>query len=234
MIITALTKFTAIDYPGRLACIIFTGGCNLRCGFCHNADFVLPERLKQLTQTLPFEVVLNFLKARQGMLDGVSICGGEPTIHPDLPEKIKQIKDLGFLVKLDTNGTNPLMLERLINEKLVDFLAMDLKDALPYREELVGVKIPADILKVSIDLVKGSGLEYEFRSTILPDYHDLETLRAMGEEIRGANKWVLQGFRNAKTLREEFQGLAGFGRSDLEELSSILAQYAKVVEFRAA
>lgn len=234
MIITALTKFTAIDYPGRLACIIFTGGCNLRCGFCHNADFVLPERLKQLTQTLPFEVVLNFLKARQGMLDGVSICGGEPTIHPDLPEKIKQIKDLGFLVKLDTNGTNPLMLERLINEKLVDFLAMDLKDALPYREELVGVKIPADVLKVSIDLVKGSGLEYEFRSTILPDYHDLETLRAMGEEIRGANKWVLQGFRNAKTLREEFQGLAGFGRSDLEELSSILAQYAKVVEFRAA
>jgi pyruvate formate lyase activating enzyme len=234
MIITALTKFTAIDYPGRLACIIFTGGCNLRCGFCHNADFVLPERLKQLTQTLPFEVVLNFLKARQGMLDGVSICGGEPTIHPDLPEKIKQIKDLGFLVKLDTNGTNPLMLERLINEKLVDFLAMDIKDALPYREELVGVKIPADLLKVSIDLVKGSGVEYEFRSTILPAYHDLNTLRAMGEAIRGADKWVLQGFRNAKTLREEFTGLPGFGRADLEELTSILAQYAKVVEFRAA
>jgi pyruvate formate lyase activating enzyme len=164
----------------------------------------------------------------------VSICGGEPTIHPDLPEKIKQIKDLGFMVKLDTNGTNPLMLEHLINEKLVDFLAMDLKDAPPYREELVGVKIPADILKVSIDLVKGSGVEYEFRSTILPKFHDLPTLRAMGETIRGADKWVLQGFRNAKTLREEFQGLPGFGRANLEELSSILAEYAKVVEFRAA
>jgi pyruvate formate lyase activating enzyme len=234
MIITALTKFTAIDYPGRLACILFTGGCNLRCGFCHNAEFVLPDRLKEITQTIPFETVINFLKQRQGMLDGVSICGGEPTLHPDLPDKIRQIKELGFLVKLDTNGTNPLMVERLMEENLVDYWAMDLKDALPYREELVGLKINPDLIRRSIELIMHKRTEYEFRSTILPKFHTVETLLAMAESISGAEKWVLQGFRNEKTLREEFSGMAGYGPAELEELSKILAGRVKVVECRPA
>ncbi len=234
MIITALTKFTATDFPGRLACILFTGGCNLRCGFCHNAEFVLPERLKELTQTIPFETVLNFLKERRGMLDGVVFCGGEPTIHPDLLDKMKAVRDLGFQVKLDTNGTNPAALESALAAGVVNYIAMDLKDALPYRRELVGVDVGEEVLRRSIELIKGSGVEYEFRSTILPDFHDLHVLRAMGEAIRGADKWVLQGFRNAKTLREEFEGLRGFGEAELEELTSILAQFANVVEYRAA
>lgn len=234
MIITALTKFSSIDYPGRLACIMFTGGCNLRCGFCHNAEFVLPERLKELSQTIPFETVLNFLSDRRGMLDGISICGGEPTLHPDLPDKMKRIKEMGFLIKLDTNGTNPEMIANILERELVDYLAMDIKDALPYRHELVGVDVPAKKIETSIGLVKGSGVEYEFRSTILPDYHDLKTLREMGEAINGAEKWVLQGFRPEKTLRDEFTGLPSFGDMKLAELADYLKVYAKNVEFRRA
>lgn len=234
MIITALTKFSSIDYPGRLACILFTGGCNLRCGFCHNAEFVLPERLKELSQTIPFETVLNFLSDRRGMLDGISICGGEPTLHPDLPDKMKRIKEMGFLIKLDTNGTNPEMIANILERELVDYLAMDIKDALPYRRELVGVDVPAKAIETSIELVKGSGVEYEFRSTILPDYHDLKTLREMGEAINGADKWVLQGFRSEKTLRDEFTGMPSFGDMKLAELADYLKVYAKNVEFRRA
>jgi len=234
MIITALTQFTATDFPGRLACILFSGGCSLRCGFCHNAEFVLPERLKELTQTIPFENVLAFLKQRKGMLDGVVFCGGEPTINADLLEKMKAVKDLGFQVKLDTNGTNPLMLERALEQGLVDYIAMDLKDALPYREKLVGRLIDADTIKRSIGLVKGSGVEYEFRSTILPSFHDLTTLRQMGHAIRGVDKWVLQGFRNIKTLSGDFNGLAGFENTELQALTKTLAEFAKVVECRPA
>lgn len=234
MIITALTKFSAIDFPGRLACILFTGGCNLRCGFCHNAEFVLPERLKELTNTIPFETVLNFLGERRGLLDGISICGGEPTIHPDLPDKMKEIKNLGFQIKLDTNGSNPKMLERIIAEGLVDYLAMDIKDILPYRRELVGVDIDAELIRQSVGLVKKAGVEYEFRSTILPTYHDLDTLRGMGEIITGAKKWVLQGFRNTKTLRDGFRDMPTFSDAELDELAKYLAVYAEKLEFRPA
>lgn len=237
MLITALTKFTTIDFPGRLACILFTGGCNFRCGFCHNAEFVLPERLKEITN-IPFETVINFLGERRGLLDGVSICGGEPTMHPDLPDKMREIKNLGFQIKLDTNGSNPAMLKRIIEEELVDYLAMDLKDALPYRKELVGVDIPAETIRQSIELVIAAGatprVEYEFRSTIIPYYHDLETLRKMGESITGAKKWVLQGFRNEKTLRDGFRDMPTFTDEQLQEFVDYLGVYAGKLEFRPA
>ena len=234
MLITALTKFSAIDFPGRLACILFTGGCNLRCGFCHNAEFVLPERLKELTNPVPFETVLNFLGERRGLLDGVSICGGEPTVHQDLPERMKDIKNLGFQIKLDTNGSNPAMLEKIIAAGLVDYLAMDIKDALPYRPELVGVEIDAGLIRRSVALVKNAGVEYEFRSTILPTFHDLETLRSMGEIITGAKKWVLQGFRNTKTLRDGFRDMPTFSDLQLDDMTKYLSVYADKLEFRPA
>ena len=234
MLITALTKFSAIDFPGRLACILFTGGCNLRCGFCHNAEFVLPERLKELTNPVPFETVLNFLGERRGLLDGVSICGGEPTVHQDLPERMKDIKNLGFQIKLDTNGSNPAMLEKIIAAGLVDYLAMDIKDALPYRPELVGVEIDAGLIRRSVALVKNAGVEYEFRSTILPTFHDLETLRSMGEIITGAKKWVLQGFRNTKTLRDGFRDMPTFSDLQLDDMTKYLSVYAEKLEFRPA
>jgi pyruvate formate lyase activating enzyme len=151
-----------------------------------------------------------------------------------LPDKMKEIKNLGFLIKLDTNGTNPKMLEAIIERGLVDYLAMDLKDTLPYRKELVGVEMDAKIIERSIELVKNAGVEYEFRSTILPDYHDLKRLREMGESINGADKWVLQAFRSAKTLRDEFMGGPTFSDDKLAELAKYLEVYAKNVEVRAA
>lgn len=232
MLITALTKFTALDFPGRLACIIFTGGCNLRCGFCHNAEFVLPEKLAEIKVTIPFETVVNFLRKRVGLLDGVVICGGEPTVQADLLDRMREIKEMGFAVKLDTNGANPAVLEKALAEGLVDYVAMDLKDALPYRRELVGVEIPAEVLRKSIGLIRKSGVAHEFRSTVLPEFHDMETLRKMGGEIEGAQKWSLQIFRNGKTLQEEFGRKMEFGRGELEKVAEELGGFVGVVEVR--
>ena len=128
MQLSAIKKSTLLDYPGKLATIIFTPGCNLRCRFCHNPEFVLPEELEKIRHDfIGEEVFFRFLQTRVGFLDGVVICGGEPTIHKDLPEFCQKIKNLGFLVKLDTNGSNPEMLELLLEQKLVDYIAMDIK-----------------------------------------------------------------------------------------------------------
>jgi anaerobic ribonucleoside-triphosphate reductase activating protein len=140
MLITALTKLTLLDFPGRLACIIFTGGCNLRCGYCHNAEFVLPERMAALGKGLPFETVKKFLESRKGMLDGVVICGGEPTLQLDLMEKLREIKEMGFAVKLDTNGSNPLALKRIIEAGLVDFVDVGTKSMEQAKEILAAIQ----------------------------------------------------------------------------------------------
>lgn len=232
MLITAFDKFTTLDYPNHLACIIFTGGCNLRCSYCHNAEMVLPEMLSKIANTIPFETVLNFLESRIGMLDGVVICGGEPTVQYDLPDRIDEIKALGFKVKLDTNGTNPRMLAKLLGKNCLDYVAMDLKDSFPYRKQLVGVNINQEQLKESIDLIKNSGIDYEFRSTILPSFHSLDILKKMGESIKGAKKWSLQRFRNKKTLDENFGGQGEFKGSEMDFLRSHLEEYAEVIEVR--
>ncbi len=128
MIISGVQKLTLVDYPGKTACIVFLPGCGLRCRYCHNPEFVLPERIKAMTDSfIPKEPFFRFLEARKGKLDGVSICGGEPTMHKDLPEFIAKIRTLGFLVKLDTNGHNHEMIVRLIRERAVDYFALDIK-----------------------------------------------------------------------------------------------------------
>lgn len=221
MLITALTKFTALDFPGKLACIIFTGGCNLRCGFCHNAEFVLPDKLSNLKNLISFDVVMSFLKHRVGLLDGVVICGGEPTVQVDLADKIRLIKKMGFAVKLDTNGSNPVALERLISESLIDYVAMDLKDNIPYRKALIGVSGGEHLLLKSLKTIKTSGINHEFRTTILPDFHDLETLREMSE-IVGNSKWYWQKFRSGKTLNEKFGMMKEPGMDEMERMKEVL------------
>lgn len=231
MLITALTKFTALDFPGKLACIVFTGGCNFRCGFCYNDEFVLPERLAGLKTPIPFEVVLNFLKSRRGFLDGVVICGGEPTVQVDLEDRIREIKELGYSVKLDTNGSNPLVLKRLIDKRLVDFIAMDLKDDLPYRRELVGVAISPDLIRRSIGLIKESGLDYEFRTTVVPGFHDEEVVRRMGGVLGRVRKWSLQRFVGKKTLDPQF-GVLGEVTVDMKGLMGIAGEFSEEGEIR--
>lgn len=232
MLITALTQFTTLDFPGRLACIVFTGGCNMRCGFCHNAEFVLPEKLSKLKTLLPFEVVKNFLKKRKGLLDGVVICGGEPTVQSDLLERIEEIKELGFAVKLDTNGSNPAVLKKLIERKLIDYVAMDLKDNFPYRKKLVGLAINDSLLKQSIQIIKESGIEHEFRTTILPEFHDERTLREMAK-IVGGSRWAWQRFRNGKTLESGFEGAIEYDLLKMEQMKHSLIDSVNRIELRS-
>jgi pyruvate formate lyase activating enzyme len=232
MIITAVNKFSLLDYPEKTCAILFTGGCNFRCGFCHNSSFVLPEKLKAIQSSfIPFSAVLNFLKTRQGLLEGVSICGGEPTLHSDLPERISEIKNLGFSIKLDTNGTNPEMIKKLLSQNLVDYYAMDIKYPFPL-ETLFGVSVDFEVLKKSITLIQEKAPDYEFRSTILPKYHTKDILHEMGKMIQGSKKWVLQRFRNGSVLNPEFERLEEFSLKDLDELREMLSSYGERVEVR--
>ena len=179
MKIGGLIKFTLIDFPGRPAAVIFTQGCNFRCRYCHNPELVYPHLF---TDPVAEEEIFSFLQRRQGSLEGVVISGGEPTLHDDLPIFISRIKDLGYVVKLDTNGSRPEMIQELIHKKLVDYIAMDLKAPLEKYREITEVDTNTDILRKSMDLIRQSGLEYEFRTTydkeVLTDA-DIENLKQL-------------------------------------------------------
>ena len=179
MKIGGLIKFTLIDFPGRPAAVIFTQGCNFRCRYCHNPELVYPHLF---TDPAPTEEIMSFLQRRQGSLDGVVISGGEPTLHDDLPAFIAQIKELGYAVKLDTNGTRPEMLQELIDKKLVDYIAMDLKAPLDKYVLITGIETNPEIILKSMDIIRQSGLEYEFRTTydkeVLTDA-DIEQLQEL-------------------------------------------------------
>ena len=197
MIIGGLEKLTLLDYPNHLAAIIFTSGCNFRCHYCYNPMLVLPpkgedRKNKEDLSSIASEDLFLFLKERFGRLEGVVITGGEPTLHADLPDFIKKIKKLGYLVKLDTNGTNPEMLEKLIQAKLIDYLAMDIKSDADNYEKTVGVKINFQNLQKSAKIIITSGLPYEFRTTMVPGLVNKEIFLAMGAFIKGAKKWYLQ------------------------------------------
>ena len=240
MIIGGLEKLTLLDYPDHLAAIIFTQGCNFRCHFCYNPMLVLPregmdEKNKKEKGFSPLstEDLFLFLKERFGRLEGVVITGGEPTLHPDLPSFIKTIKDMGYLVKLDTNGTNPGMVEELIKEKLIDYIAMDLKAPLDKYEETVSVKFDCDNIKKSVKIIMNSGLPYEFRTTVVPGLLVKEDFSKMGELIKGATKWYLQNFKSDTGLVDtNYQKQKGYTSKDMEEFAAIGREYVNLCEVR--
>lgn len=229
MKIGAVQKFTMIDYEGKLAATIFTQGCNFRCPYCHNPELVKPEKYQP---TIPVEDVLNFLKKRSGKLDAVVITGGEPTLHLDLHLFIKQIKELGFLVKLDTNGTNPEILEHLIEAELVDYLAMDIKAPLRKYAEVAGTAVDLVKIKRSIDLIKDSGIEYEFRSTLVEDLLTEEEVLDIGELLGRKTRYFLQNFVPTKTLNEQFLKAVPFSLEKLDSLRLKLQQFFPEVYVR--
>lgn len=222
---SGIQKLTLLDYPGKTACILFTPGCNFRCGYCHNPEFVLPEQLKKLEPSfIPEEHVLAFLGERRGKLEGVVVTGGEPTLHRELPAFLRKVRDLGFLVKLDTNGSLPEMLEPILREGLTDYVAMDVKTSPERYAELVGVPVRAEALKRSVELIKTLVPEYEFRTTVVAEHHGLEEFRAIARLIKGARRYVLQGFRPDITLDPAYQGYARVGADELEAVKSRLQQ----------
>jgi pyruvate formate lyase activating enzyme len=233
MLISGVQKFTLLDYPNVPSCIIFTAGCNFRCGYCHNPEFVLPELLQKIRDSfIPERAVLNFLDERKGMLDGVVISGGEPTIMADLPLFIRKVKERGFLVKLDTNGNNPGMLRKLLEDELLDYIAMDIKTTLEEYPKLVGPCVRAEHITESVQMIKESGVDYDFRSTVVKELHPPERLIEMGEMICGAKQWYLQQFRPGHTLDPKFGEYHSYTDGELESLRELVVPYAEKVGIR--
>ncbi len=196
-----LEKCTLIDYPGKIACMVYTIGCNFRCPYCHNPELVDETVMQRFKE----EDVLSFLDGRKKMLDGVVITGGEPTIHGDnLISFMKEVKARGFLVKLDSNGTNPDFLERVIQEKLVDYIAMDIKSPLAKYSQTVARPVDIEAIKKSINLLMKSDVDYEFRTTLLKVLLSPEDIVEIGKEIKGAKKYYLQKFIPTKILNPQF------------------------------
>ena len=230
MTIGGLQKTTLIDYPGKVAATVFTAGCNFFCNFCHNQDLVLPKK----TEEFPFmseEQFFWWLEKKIGLLDGVCITGGEPTIHSDLPEFIKEIKKMDFLVKLDTNGTNPKMLENLLSKKLVDYLAMDIKAPLDKYRKFSNLEVDLSKIRRSAELVRQAP-EYEFRTTVIPMFHEKEDILKIGEWLKGAKKYVLQQFRPEITLDPSCSMLKPYPDKKLQGFQKLLKPYFGVCELR--
>lgn len=222
-----------MDFPGKIACIIFTGGCNYRCGFCHNPEFVVPEQLAKISQSfIPEEVALNFLKQRQGKLDGVVISGGEPTIMPDMEQFIVKVRELGFVVKLDSNGNHPDVFRSLIDKKLVDYIAMDFKTALSRYQSLVGEWADAKKLSESIELLKEGKVDYEFRSTLIKEIHTPEVLEEMVKTMAGAKCLYLQTFRNGITLDPFFKDFHSFSLDEMRDIAKLFSASVSEVGIR--
>ena len=234
MLISGVQQFTMLDYPEKTACIIWTAGCNFRCGYCHNPEFVLPEKVRELSDTfISEEAILSFLKSRIGKLDGVVISGGEPTMHLDLPEFITKIKKLGFLVKLDTNGNNPFMVRTLIDEKLIDYVAMDMKTDLENYEELVGCRAKPAFIKLTIEMLLSGEIPYEFRSTLIREVHTESTLQEMASLIDGARVVYLQQFRPDHTLDPAYASMHPFSKEQMEQIRSIFTPHVRSVHIRS-
>ncbi len=230
MKIGGLQKLTLIDYPGKVAATVFSIGCNFRCPYCHNPELVIPEKIKKHPE-IKQEDFFKFLDKRKDLLEGVCITGGEPTIHQDLPEFIGEIKKRGFLVKLDTNGSNYRMLKQLIERKLIDFVAMDVKTSFAKYEKLkAGDKVPE--IKKSIELIKNKISEYEFRITIVPGIVDQEDVRKIGKVLAGAKKFVIQQFKPGKTLDPAFEDIQPYPSQDIQKMVNILEADIKNVELR--
>jgi len=198
MLIGGLQKTTLIDYPGKIAATIFTIGCNFRCSFCHN-----PEIVKGISRVMAMREVFDFLKQRQKLVDAVCITGGEPTMQKDLVSFIDKIKKMDLLVKLDTNGLKPEVIEKLIKNKLVDYLAMDIKAPWEKYKQIVVRTHDIDKVKRSVDIIMNSGLPHEFRSTVLPALHTPDDIREMATQVKGAEKYFLQQFMPGKKLMDE-------------------------------
>lgn len=222
----AINKLSLLDYPNKVSCILFTRACNFRCPFCHNGLTLLND----YETVVKFDDIIAFLKKRQGVLDGVVISGGEPTLMDDLADKIRIIKELGYDVKLDTNGTNPDILLDLIEDGLIDYVAMDIKNALNKYDLTSGAKVDTDKILKSIEILKNSGINYEFRTTLINEYHTKEDMYAMGKMLEGAKALYLQKFQISegvinKNLHPVSEDLAN-------SFVDILSQYIDLVELR--
>ena len=229
MNINGLQKLTLLDFPGHIACTVFTAGCNFRCPFCHNGGLVLSDAG---LPNIPEDEFFAFLKSRVGRLEGVAITGGEPTLHADLPAFIKKIKEMGFAVKLDSNGQNPSMLRSLLSDGFLDYVAMDIKNSRERYGETIGIPgFRTDRVEESVKLLMESDIDYEFRTTLCAELHDDASVKAIGEWIAGCKAYYLQSYRDSEEILEPGR----FHAPDKESLAryiEILKPYVPDVSVR--
>lgn len=227
MQIHGFNKTTLLDYPGLVAATIFTGACNFRCPYCHNAELVLNPSSQPV---IPEEEILAHLKKRHGITQGVCITGGEPTLQKDLKDFIKKLKGLDVKVKLDSNGYKPEVLKDLVQEGLLDYIAMDVKAPLDEYDIIAGVKLDSSKLKESIDFLIEGHVPYEFRTTVVKDFHTKESFEKMAELIKGADRYFLQGYVDSDKVIAP--GLSAYTYEEMQEFLPIFEGKVKQVEIR--
>jgi pyruvate formate lyase activating enzyme len=224
--IKGLQKTSLIDYAPNTCCVIFIGGCNFRCGFCHNADLVNGwEKRPGIAE----DEIMQFLVKRKGWIDAVVITGGEPTLYPDIVAFVKTIKGLGYKVKIDTNGSNPQVLGELLPH--VDYVAMDIKAPLEDYDDVAQTEVDKDRILESVELLKKGSTDYEFRTTVVPKYVSPEGMKKIGHWLQGAKKYVLQQYRPGKTLDPKFPKET-YCKESIDDLKRIMNDFVDIVEVR--
>ena len=227
MKIHGLQKMTLLDYPGRVACTVFFGGCDMRCPFCHNAELLDGSAPPVMDE----EELLAFLRKRQGLLEGVALTGGEPLLQKDLPELASRIRELGYPVKLDTNGTHPDRLRRMIDGELVQYVAMDIKNSPVRYAETAGLaSIDLAPVRESVSLLMEGRTDYEFRTTAVAELHDDRSFVEIGQWIRGAKHYYLQRFTDRETV--PFEGLHAPSDEQMRRWAEIIRPSVPAVELR--
>ena len=208
MKISGFQKITLLDYPGKVACIIFTQGCNFKCPYCQNSGLIGHENEYLIDE----EEIFSYLNKRKGILDGIVISGGEPTVQKDLDIFMRKVKELGYLIKLDTNGSNPDLIKKLIDEELVDYVAMDIKNVLSEYKDVTGVKILEEKIKKSIKILQNSNIDHEFRTTIIKNIHDIDKILKICSYVNG-EKMFLQNFEQSENVLAK--DLESFSKEEL-------------------
>ena len=229
MKIHGLAKMTLLDFPGRVACTVFLGACDFRCPYCHNFELVDGSAPPVMDE----EDLFSFLEKRKGLLDGVAVTGGEPCLNKDLPALLRRIRQMGYMTKLDTNGNHPDMLKKLLDEDLLDYVAMDIKNSPDKYAMTIGKdKIDLAPIRESISLIMGSKIDYEFRTTVVDEFHKISDFEEIGAMIEGAKRYFIQPFTDRDTV--PFGNLHAPGKADLEAYLALVRRYVPNAELRGA
>lgn len=227
MQIHGLNKTTLLDYPGLVACTIFTGNCNFRCPFCQNSDLVLDPSSQPLISE---EDVYSHLEKRKNIVKGVCITGGEPTLQKDLKEFIKKLRTYDVKIKLDTNGYRPEVIKELTDEGLLDYIAMDIKSSLSGYSKAAGIVIDTEKIKESIEIIENCGVDYEFRTTVVKELHDEKTFKDIAVLLKDAKRYFLQGYVDSDRVIEK--GLSAYSYDELKGFLDILKENVQEVAIR--
>lgn len=227
MNINGLQKLTLLDFPGHTACTVFLAGCQMNCPFCHNSELITGDAPVEMTD----EDLLSFLEKRLGLLDGVAFTGGEPLLRKELPDLFRKIKALGYGIKLDTNGASPKALKAVLDEGLVDYVAMDIKNSPQKYPETTGLEhINIEDIYESIKLIMNSGIDYEFRTTVVDQLHDEESFKAMGPMIKGAKRYFIQPFVDRDSV--VFSGFTAPSAEKLQKYKEIMSSFVEEAQIR--